>query len=483
MKRDVRSVIILSSIAFFGVVLRVLMIRDAFWVDEILSWIYAKNAQTLLDIFQTPEDNNHFIYTTFLFLLGDQPQWILYRLPSLVFGLLSIGIAGVVARRFGGGASLMSMLLFASSTLMVIHSTQARGYSLALFLGLLAYELTVRYSLHGQWTTSLIFWCVSTLGFLSHLTFLLIFFALLPWMLWHCRQCRTREILLFTQWYGIPLLLLFILYKILYSPMTFALHPDITLLEAMVQNMTWPLGLPPTQAFATASLLFFALSCTVGLSSLKKEHPADFLFYLSLLCFAFFLPFITIVDRFWGIRFALVAIAFLYILLGKTLSNLMTTGRAGKTLATAFLVIFVFSNTVQTLRVVTEGRSVFPTVLATILDTTQGADVSLGSNQPLALIESQFYVMRETPGKTITFVNMTGRKDLHRFLLNVPTINVQEHGVPEWYLSFQTPKSLTKPLLPPPQQIHLRENTYILKRIFQPWNDTQVYRLSLYHRT
>ncbi len=59
-----------------------------FWFDEVFSYErFVRHARSIGDIFfgdALKHDNNHHLNTLTLYLLGEQSNWILYRLPSLI---------------------------------------------------------------------------------------------------------------------------------------------------------------------------------------------------------------------------------------------------------------------------------------------------------------------------------------------------------------------------------------------------------------
>ena len=77
--------------------LRLAGIFDDFWLDEIWSWRFARDAHSASEILLGPafhHDNNHVLNTMFLYVLGDRQNWCVYRLLSLATGTGIVLIAG-----------------------------------------------------------------------------------------------------------------------------------------------------------------------------------------------------------------------------------------------------------------------------------------------------------------------------------------------------------------------------------------------------
>ena len=175
---------VIFAIILLGAALRAPALFDAFWVDEVWSLKIAQSVSSPLEIFTSiHHDNNHMLNTLFLYLLGDQSQWFIYRFPSFLFGMGSIVLAGIIAHRRGQWEAATAMLLFSFSYPMILYSTEARGYSPAVFFALLAFLLINHYRNTTQWRHIVLFWGTTVLGFLSHLSFAIVYLAFVAWIL------------------------------------------------------------------------------------------------------------------------------------------------------------------------------------------------------------------------------------------------------------------------------------------------------------
>ena len=90
-----------------------------FWLDEIWSWNWSWSiAGTVLtsdwDILtKIHHDNNHYLNTWFIYLLGPDRHWIVYRLPSVIAGIGTVAVAGLIGNRHGKLEAVTAMLLTA----------------------------------------------------------------------------------------------------------------------------------------------------------------------------------------------------------------------------------------------------------------------------------------------------------------------------------------------------------------------------------
>jgi len=119
-----------------------------FWLDEIWSYDLARRARSAADIFFSPDlkhDNNHHLNTLWLYVLGDQNHWMVYRVPALVAGLLAVVTACAIGRHRSRVEGVFAGLGVAVSFMMVVYSTEARGYALVLLFALLAFNALRQY--------------------------------------------------------------------------------------------------------------------------------------------------------------------------------------------------------------------------------------------------------------------------------------------------------------------------------------------------
>jgi hypothetical protein len=137
-----RFSIVAGAILLVGAVLRVYGAQGALWLDEIWSLKLIHEVETEYDFFWgLTIDNNHYLNTLYLYLVGPDAPVLLQRGLSILLGILSIAAAGWVMRRSGKPGMLAAMLLFTVSYPMVNYGSEARGYSGMILMTLLAIAL------------------------------------------------------------------------------------------------------------------------------------------------------------------------------------------------------------------------------------------------------------------------------------------------------------------------------------------------------
>jgi 4-amino-4-deoxy-L-arabinose transferase-like glycosyltransferase len=137
----------LAVILATAVAVRAMYLSQPMRYDESVTYMYFVRLpwQDALSTYTYP--NNH-LFHTFLAkaavsLFGNHP-WAL-RLPAVLAGMLAVPATYVVARLlYGGRAALIAVALAATSGMMVLFSTNARGYMLMVLAFLLLVVIGVR---------------------------------------------------------------------------------------------------------------------------------------------------------------------------------------------------------------------------------------------------------------------------------------------------------------------------------------------------
>jgi uncharacterized membrane protein len=135
---------LLISATVIGAILRIYRVGyQSLWHDEVLTYLSSKGTLAHV-LFQTEVKTNilplyYLIVHVFLFL-GEED--VILRIPSLIFGTLSIPLFFLVVRAIlGANAAILASFFLAISPFHIFYSQEARPYALFLFLCLLALYL------------------------------------------------------------------------------------------------------------------------------------------------------------------------------------------------------------------------------------------------------------------------------------------------------------------------------------------------------
>jgi hypothetical protein len=172
--RSARPALGLTALLVLAALLRAPGLETELWLDEIRALANVSSIDSAVDVFNAiHHDSNHWLTSLWMYVLGPEAPFWLYRLPSFLAGVAAVLAAGWLASQDDGKARL-AMLLTATSFPLVFYSSEARGYSLAALAALLLLFCLVRW-LETNETRWLVGGAlVAVAGVLSHLSFLLV---------------------------------------------------------------------------------------------------------------------------------------------------------------------------------------------------------------------------------------------------------------------------------------------------------------------
>ncbi len=134
------------GLTFVGLLLRLFCARGDLWLDEIWSLQNLANIHGIGDIFWgISQDNNHYLNSLWLWLVGPNAPPVLIRLEAVICGTLTIPIAARLCGRAGAAAGLAGAALTAGSDLFVHYGSEARGYAGLLLMIFVAAEALERF--------------------------------------------------------------------------------------------------------------------------------------------------------------------------------------------------------------------------------------------------------------------------------------------------------------------------------------------------
>jgi mannosyltransferase len=135
----VESLCVLGVMLFLALVTVPFLGREGFWVDEVFSAVTAQSWEHMFYVFRTYENNMalYYVLLRIWMVFGNSDYSI--RLFSVVFALASIPVFHLLARRlFGKRTALIGDVLLASNPFFIRYASEARCYSLLVFLTILA---------------------------------------------------------------------------------------------------------------------------------------------------------------------------------------------------------------------------------------------------------------------------------------------------------------------------------------------------------
>jgi hypothetical protein len=168
-----------------GLVLRLFAARGELWLDEIWSLQNLEKIHSVGDIFWgMSQDNNHFLNSLWLWIVGPHALPLIIRLEALVCGALTIPVAAQLCRRAGDEAGFAAAAIVAGAPLFVHYGSEARGYAGLILMTFIAAEAAERFldsfadidtdaSRANAQKSRLVFGIAVAIGALFHLTMLM----------------------------------------------------------------------------------------------------------------------------------------------------------------------------------------------------------------------------------------------------------------------------------------------------------------------
>ena len=176
---------ILTVILCIAAGLRMLLIFDDFWLDEIWSLNLAKNVNNFSAIFtDLTFDANHILNTAYLYLVRDADSWVIYRAVSFICGLISIILIYKISLIFGKRQAVIAAILSAVCFPLVLYSTEARGYSMSIMFSLLSFICLYHFLINKKTWSIGAFWICALLAMLAHFSYSYFYAAIFQWSLY-----------------------------------------------------------------------------------------------------------------------------------------------------------------------------------------------------------------------------------------------------------------------------------------------------------
>ncbi|MGA1797403.1 hypothetical protein VH567_01310 [Sphingomonas sp. 4RDLI-65] len=179
-----RQAAALAAILLLGLSLRLWNAHGGLWVDEAWSAQFVAQAGSPWGIvWRVNHDNNHYLNSLWILLVGPYAPPLLIRALSIATGTLSIAVAGAIGWRRTPCTGLIAALLFAISPILVAYGAEARGYGPMLLALLLSILVVDRWLDHDDapppaWTLAVLTFA----GLLAQLTYIFALAAFTGWI-------------------------------------------------------------------------------------------------------------------------------------------------------------------------------------------------------------------------------------------------------------------------------------------------------------
>ncbi len=324
-----------------GFALRIVAARGGLWLDEAWSAYLVAQVGTVGGIFwRINHDNNHYLNSLWILLVGPYAPPLLIRTLSIVAGTASIGVAAAIGWRRTPSTGLIAAILFAVSPILVAYGAEARGYG-PMLLAMLASVLAIDRWLDPDSPYDIpppsgALAALTLVGLLAQLTYVFALAAFAGWIVVACARRGTadaavRETLrvLGPSLAVLAIVVAFIVTAASSSTTGFQAggYPAFTataFADALAEAVTYTMGFALPSAWATIAVTTVALLGLIALRVTPDRRP----FYL----FATIAFPLVLAIALWRIGNAGFARYYLVLVVGLLL---LVADRAGPALARA----------------------------------------------------------------------------------------------------------------------------------------------------
>lgn len=359
-----------------GVGVRLHAASGEFWLDEIWSLQLAGQHSAAEIAFELRHDNNHLLNTLWLKAAGEPSHWIVYRLPALLLGWLTIGLMAWVGRDRVEAAC--GLLVGASSHLLIQYGSEARGYGPMIAFALLAVGALQRALRDGGWRWSVLFAAAASLALLWHLTFVHVYAGLLVATLLAWRAGRAWRPLL--AMHALPLLTLGWQASQVLRGIQIGGGVERPLPTVLADGAAWTLGLPLAGPWPQVALAALALLALAGLAWLARRRDPAAAALATTLALSPTAVLAIVQPALVYPRYLLPCWVAAQLLLAWTAAALWRRGGLARGLAGLLLLGFVAGNALHSARLLDRGRGGTLAALEQLQASTLRGEVTLISN-------------------------------------------------------------------------------------------------------
>ena len=383
-----------------------------FWLDEVWSYLIVRGLTSPLEVLTRAHiDNNHPLNSWFLYALGDQTAWVVYRIPALLLGAGSVALAGLVMSRQSRVAAVAAMVLVGCSYPLIVYASEARGYAPMIFFVLLAIDAVWRYGRTRGWRPLITFWVASALGFLSHLTFVHAYAAILVWSAytsWARGRARAAMVTLVAV-HAVPLGFLATLYLVYGRHLRVAGAEFVGWPTVIAETSAVTLGLPARGVWLLLAPILVAVLLVQALKAIRRRDAGLFLLFVTgilvvpALSMAAELRHAVLEPRFFP-RYFLVSITLFLLLMAWFVGEQWQRGATGRLATVAGVSVYAMLSLWQVASFISVGRGHYRDALAEIAARTTGPEIRLSSNSDVRTsLLLDFYRRYLPSGKTVAF--------------------------------------------------------------------------------
>ena len=384
-------------ILLFATAVRAIGLGTDLWLDELGSRRVATGMKSVLDTFTLHHEINHHLTTAWMYLIGREGTAFQYRLPSFVCGVAAVAVAGLIGRRRSGATGLIAMILTAASYQLVVFSSEARGYSMAVLCTLLSFLWLERHLDRPQWSSGAAYAIAASIGLFTQPVVSTVLAAACVWSAWRWFRSEARSASSAIRILG-PQVIPLVAFAVLYFADLRHVIPGggtatTSYFDVFAQSVAWTLGAPDTAAMRL-------VGCAVGIALIGagfvrlRQTPGDAWVFFAGAVIVF--PVLLIILRGSALiytRHFLLGSVLSLLLVAFLLGSLWSRGRGGKVAVSAALVLYAAANAVHLQSLAEHGRGRYQDAIRFMAEQTPGRPLTIGGDQDFRIVTELDYYM------------------------------------------------------------------------------------------
>lgn len=372
------------------------------WMDEIWSVELMRELHSALGVFtQTHHDNNHYLNSLFIYFLGQRGNWPGYRILAEVTGIGTIVLAWFIGALRDKWAAFFSTFLVGFSYVLILYSSEARGYAPLIFFCFLCFFVLELFFEKPGWKLACLFSVSAVLGFTSHLTFIIFLSASLIWFLVRLSRLKlsvARIAAWTTACYAIPCIYLGALYFVDLRYLQVGGGTPVGVLGGYGATLAWALGGPNASHLQWLTGAISVAGLLGGVFMLLKKRFDECIFFLAVVVIVPLSMPLFEHGTLHYVRYFLVALAFLLLLMGRVLGRLWQSNRVGKIVCGLFCSLFVILNAQSIGSLLKYGRGQLADAVNFMAQNAREQPVSFGGEQDFRIEFMLGFYWRELMG-------------------------------------------------------------------------------------
>ncbi|MDA1208903.1 MAG: hypothetical protein O2904_02625 [bacterium] len=310
-------------ILFIGIALRIAGIQDELSIDEIWSIAHVDARTSPWSIFTMHHDNNHYLYSLYLWLLGSKTSVLLIKLPGILSGLLLPCVMTWWARKRSIYEGLVMAILSSTSFLLISLSAFARGYAPMLLFGFLAYIVMMHHLKRPTIRTALLYGVTMSIAILWHLTVIHLFVALGILSIYKLSRSTTKKMFFMhiVLAHIVPLSVLALLYYFDIRHMEIGGGIGMTANEVPILTLSSLFGLLESGLLSTITAYVLMLALALRMERLAHTDDEWSVFIISIVLIAPMLWLIICIPPIIYIRYFIICLLMGIVIMGREITT------------------------------------------------------------------------------------------------------------------------------------------------------------------